>query len=99
MDLGINIFILMGIINIFYEFRNLQKFFIKCSQLELENVLSEIKSNITTLMTDTYANYMFQTLIQRCTPEQRLFILRQVQQKRKHHIKIKMIFFFFNLFR
>lgn len=56
----------------------MQKFFIKCSQLELESVLSEIKSHITALMTDTYANYMFQTLIQRCTPEQRLFILQQV---------------------
>jgi hypothetical protein len=44
----------------------------------MDQALKEIKSNLDELMMDTYANYMFQSMIHSCIPEQRLFILQQV---------------------
>jgi hypothetical protein len=58
--------------------RNLQKLLNKIQPEGLDVVLEKIKSNFYELMTDTYGNYFCQKLIQCCSAEQRMFILRNV---------------------
>jgi len=59
--------------------RNLQKLLNKILPDELDHILEKIKENFYELMTDTYGNYFCQKLIQCCSSEQRVFILRNVK--------------------
>lgn len=59
-------------------YRILQKFFPKANQHEIEVILSKIGNDIVELMLDPYANYMFQTLVQSCSSEQRYYLLEKV---------------------
>ncbi len=59
--------------------RNLQKLLNKISPEELDVILEKIKKKFAELMTDIYGNYFCQKLIQCCSAEQRMFILRNVK--------------------
>src|SRR6478609_7166481 len=59
-------------------FRILQKFFPKANQNEVEQVIHEIEDKLEELMLDPYANYMFQTLAQSCSSDQRYFLLKKI---------------------
>jgi hypothetical protein len=59
--------------------RNLQKLLNKIQPEGLDIILEKIKSNFYQLMTDTYGNYFCQKLIQCCSADQRMFILRNVR--------------------
>ena len=58
--------------------RILQKFFPKANQQEIDFVIYEIQDKMEELMLDSYANYMFQTLAQSCSSEQRYYLLQKV---------------------
>ncbi len=58
--------------------RILQKFFPKANQNQVEQVIQEIEDKLEELMLDPYANYMFQTLAQSCSGDQRYFLLKKV---------------------
>jgi len=58
--------------------RILQKFFPRANQDEVELVIDEIEENIDELMLDPYANYMFQTLAQSCSADQRYRLLQEI---------------------
>jgi len=59
--------------------RILQKFFPKANQAQVELVIREIEDKLEELMLDPYANYMFQTLAQSCSGDQRYFLLKKVK--------------------
>ncbi len=59
--------------------RNLQKLLNKILPHELDVILEKIKEHFSFLMTDTYGNYFCQKLIQCCSSEQRVFILKHVK--------------------
>lgn len=59
--------------------RNLQKLLNKILPHELDIILDKIKEHFSFLMTDTYGNYFCQKLIQCCSSEQRVFILKHVR--------------------
>ena len=59
--------------------RNLQKLLNKILSHELDVILEKIKEHFSFLMTDTYGNYFCQKLIQCCSSEQRVFILKNVR--------------------
>ena len=61
-----------------YFNRILQKFFPRATLAEIEIFIREINSKIHELMLDSYANYMFQTLAQSCSAEQRYYLLEKV---------------------
>ena len=58
--------------------RNLQKLLNKIQPEGLDSILDKLKFNFPELMIDTYGNYFCQKLIQSCSAEQRMFILRHV---------------------
>jgi hypothetical protein len=58
--------------------RNLQKLLNKIEPGGLDEILEKLKNNFPELMVDTYGNYFCQKLIQSCSSEQRMFILRHV---------------------
>jgi len=58
--------------------RLLQKFFPRANQNEVEHVINEIEDHIDELMLDPYANYMFQTLAQSCSADQRFRLLQEI---------------------
>jgi len=58
--------------------RVLQRFFPRANQQEVEIVINEIQDDIEGLMLDPYANYMFQTLAQSCSSEQRYHLLQKI---------------------
>jgi len=58
--------------------RILQKFFPKANQNQVEQVIQEIEDKLEELMLDPYANYMFQTLAQSCSGDQRYFLLKKI---------------------
>jgi len=58
--------------------RNLQKLLNKILPSELDTILEKVKEYFYELMTDTYGNYFCQKLIQCCSSEQRIFILKYV---------------------
>ncbi len=58
--------------------RNLQKLLNKILPQELNVILQKVKDHFSFLMTDTYGNYFCQKLIQCCSSEQRVFILKHV---------------------
>jgi hypothetical protein len=58
--------------------RILQKLLDKILPEELDIILEKIKKRFTELMTDVYGNYFCQKLIQCCSAEQRMFILKHV---------------------
>lgn len=58
--------------------RVLQRFFPRANQQEVEMVINEIQDDIEALMLDPYANYMFQTLAQSCSSEQRYRLLQKI---------------------
>jgi hypothetical protein len=58
--------------------RVLQKFFPRANQNEIDAVINKIQGHIEELMLDPYANYMFQTLAQSCSSEQRYLLLQQI---------------------
>lgn len=58
--------------------RLIQKLFTKCSSADLDMFIKEIESNLSELMMDHYANFMFGSLSQSCSPNQRLQILKLV---------------------
>jgi len=58
--------------------RVLQRFFPRAAQHEVEIVINEIQDHIEGLMLDPYANYMFQTLAQSCSSEQRYHLLKKI---------------------
>ena len=58
--------------------RNLQKFFPRASQSDIDIFIKEIQGKLDELMIDSYANYMFQTLAQSCSAEQRYFLLEKI---------------------
>jgi len=58
--------------------RILQKFFPKANQQEIDFVIYEIQDKMEELMLDSYANYMFQTLAQSCSSEQRYYLLQKL---------------------
>lgn len=58
--------------------RVLQKFFPRANQQEIDIVIQEIEENIHDLMLDPYANYMFQTLAQSCSGDQRFKLLQKI---------------------
>jgi hypothetical protein len=59
--------------------RNLQKLLNKIQPDDLDIILEKIKNNFYDLMIDIYGNYFCQKLIQCCSAEQRMFILRHVR--------------------
>lgn len=59
--------------------RILQKFFPTANQDQVELVIREIEGKLEELMLDPYANYMFQTLAQSCSSDQRYFLLKKVR--------------------
>eukprot|EP00825_Cyclidium_porcatum_P036285 TRINITY_DN3820_c0_g1_i7.p1 TRINITY_DN3820_c0_g1~~TRINITY_DN3820_c0_g1_i7.p1 ORF type:complete len:670 (+),score=108.03 TRINITY_DN3820_c0_g1_i7:120-2129(+) len=61
--------------------RLIQKLFTKCSQQDLDYFIKEIETNLADLMMDNYANYMFGSLSQSCSPNQRLLILKIIAPK------------------
>ena len=58
--------------------RVLQRFFPRATQQEVETVIVELQDKVQDLMLDPYANYMFQTLAQSCSSEQRYYLLKKV---------------------
>lgn len=58
--------------------RVLQKFFPRANQSEIDVIIKEIEESIDDLMLDPYANYMFQTLAQSCSAEQRFKLLEKI---------------------
>jgi hypothetical protein len=58
--------------------RNLQKLLNKIDPEELDIILEKVKKRFPELMADVYGNYFCQKLIQSCSAEQRMFILRNV---------------------
>lgn len=58
--------------------RILQKFFPRANQQEIDMVINEISGSLEEIMLDSYANYMFQTLAQSCSSEQRYLLLQRV---------------------
>ncbi len=58
--------------------RNLQKLLNKILPHELDIILEQIKEHFAFLMTDIYGNYFCQKLIQCCSSEKRVFILKHV---------------------
>jgi len=58
--------------------RVLQKFFPRANQQEIDTVIQEFESKIDELMLDPYANYMFQSLAQSCSADQRFYLLQKV---------------------
>jgi hypothetical protein len=58
--------------------RVLQRFFPRANQQEVERVILELQDHIEELMLDPYANYMFQTLAQSCSSEQRYYLLKKI---------------------
>jgi len=58
--------------------RILQKFFPKANQNEVGLFIGEIEGHLEELMLDPYANYMFQTLAQSCSADQRYFLLKKI---------------------
>ena len=69
---------LVFLLIILYFNRILQKFFPRATLAEIEIFIREINSKIHELMLDSYANYMFQTLAQACSAEQRYYLLEKV---------------------
>lgn len=61
-----------------YKLRILQKFFPKANQDEVDLIIHEIQDKLEELMLDPYANYMFQTLAQSCSSDQRYFLLKKI---------------------
>lgn len=61
--------------------RLIQKLFTKCSSADLDMFIKEIESNLSELMMDHYANFMFGSLSQSCSPNQRLQILKLIAPK------------------
>lgn len=59
--------------------RNIQKLLNKIEPGGLDEILEKLKNNFPELMVDTYGNYFCQKLIQSCSSEQRMFILRHVR--------------------
>ncbi len=68
------------LILIFFK-RNLQKLLNKIQPEGLDSILDKLKYNFPELMIDTYGNYFCQKLIQSCSSDQRMFILRHVTNK------------------
>jgi hypothetical protein len=60
--------------------RNLQDILNKCSPKEFEAIFAEILDSLLDLVRDQYANYMLQVIFQRCTEEQRVKLLRGLDQ-------------------
>ena len=60
--------------------RILQKLLNKILPNELDLILEKIKDNFSDLMTDTYGNYFCQKIIQSCSAEQRIFILKNLKK-------------------
>jgi hypothetical protein len=58
--------------------RNLQKLLNKIVPDELDIILEKVKGQFAELMTDIYGNYFCQKLIQCCSAEQRMFMLKHV---------------------
>ena len=58
--------------------RNLQKLINEIQPSEIDKILEICKNNFYDLMTNVYGNYFCQKLIQCCSSEQRVFILRNV---------------------
>lgn len=58
--------------------RNLQKLLNDISPSEIDKILDVCKNNFNDLMTNVYGNYFCQKLIQCCSSEQRVFIMRSV---------------------
>jgi hypothetical protein len=58
--------------------RNLQKLLNKIQPESLDEILEKLKNNFPELMIDNYGNYFCQKLIQSCSSEQRMFILKHV---------------------
>ena len=58
--------------------RTLQRFVEKAGQTEIEVILMEILPNLSAIIMDDYANYMFQAICSRCTPKMRLLIIKAI---------------------
>lgn len=62
----------------FIFFRNLQKLLNKLQPENIDILLENLKNNFAEMMKDTYGNYFCQKLIQTCSADQRIFILKNV---------------------
>jgi hypothetical protein len=58
--------------------RSLQKFLNKITTENLEIILSKLDNKISELMVDVYGNYLLQKLVVSCSPNQRIFILKNI---------------------
>ena len=58
--------------------KELQKYLKKCSFEEVEQVLVALYDDLAEFVTHEYANYMFQALVEVCSPEQRLNITNKI---------------------
>lgn len=72
--------------------RNLQKLLNSIDSNEIDKLLDEINGHFKEVMTDVYGNYFCQKLIQSCSSEQRIYILKNVKFK-INFLDIKFIFF------
>ncbi len=59
--------------------RYMQKFISKISSADLTDLLKRISLYFKDIMTDNYGNYFMQKLMQRCTPEQRVYVMENVK--------------------
>ncbi len=63
---------------LFILFRNLQKLLNKLQPENIDILLDNLKNNFAEMMKDTYGNYFCQKLIQSCSADQRIFIIKSV---------------------
>lgn len=61
--------------------RQLQKYLRKCSTEEVEEVLSCIQDDLEEFVTNDYANYMLQSLVNACNVEQRTRIVVKLSKR------------------
>ena len=59
--------------------RDMQKLLYKLSPIDISSLIEKLSSSMTTIMEDKYGNYFCQKLIQNCSPEQRVEILKSVK--------------------
>ena len=59
--------------------RDMQKLLYKISPIDISSLIEKLSSFMTTIMEDKYGNYFCQKLIQNCSPEQRVEILKSVK--------------------
>lgn len=62
-----------------FPFRILQKYLDKISPEGLDYLINKFSNKFPNLMVDTYGNYFCQKLIQSCSSEQRIMILKDVR--------------------